>query len=128
MCNRTKSATCYPSVINGKCSFNCVDWRHDKARFLNRFDKARFLNRFDKARFLSSCLKYEQIIWRKVACCSYTTPLKRNTCYESFSGKFLSNSFFVLLWVAGSERLHSKASLLKTTKAYKDQKENSHVL
>ena len=65
--------------------------------------------------------KYEQIIWRKVACCSYTTPLKRNTCYESFSGTFLSNCSFVLLWVAGSERLHSKASLLKTTKAYKDQ-------
>ena len=31
--------------------------------------------------------------------------------------------FFVVLWVASSERLHSKASLLKTRKASKNQKE-----
>ena len=40
-----------------------------------------------------------------------------------FSGSFLSNCSFELLWVAGSERLHSKASLLKTRKASRDQKE-----
>ena len=35
----------------------------------------------------------------------------------------------MLLWVVGSERLHSKASLLKTMKASKDQKEIlAHVL
>ena len=38
-------------------------------------------------------------------------------------GKFLSNSYIVLLWVAGSERLHNKDSLLKTRKESKDQKE-----
>ena len=38
-------------------------------------------------------------------------------------GKFLSNFYIVLLWVAGSERLHSKDSLLKTRKESKDKKE-----
>ena len=42
---------------------------------------------------------------------------------NSFPGKFLSNCSFVLLWVASSERLHSKASLLKTRIASKDQEE-----
>ena len=40
-----------------------------------------------------------------------------------FSGKFLSKYSFMLLWVASSERLHSKATLLKTRKASKDQEE-----
>ena len=39
-----------------------------------------------------------------------------------FSGKFLSNCSFVLLLVAGSERLHTKTSLWKARKAPKDQK------
>ena len=37
---------------------------------------------------------------------------------NSFSGTFLSNCFFVLLWVESLKRLHSKASLLKTRNAY----------
>ena len=40
-----------------------------------------------------------------------------------FSGKFLSNCSFVLLWVGSSERLHNKATLLKTRKASKVQEE-----
>ena len=40
-----------------------------------------------------------------------------------FSGMFLSNRSFVLLRVASSKRLHSKASLLKTRKTSKDQEE-----
>ena len=38
-----------------------------------------------------------------------------------FSETLLSNCSFVLLWVASSKRLHSKASLLKTRKVSKDQ-------
>ena len=65
----------------------------------------------------------EQLNRSKVAGCSYTAPLKSNISYEPFSGKFLSNCSFMLLWVKGSERLRSTASLLKTKKASKDQKE-----
>ena len=49
--------------------------------------------------------------------------LKGTFPMNPFSGKFLSNCSFVLLWAASSERLHSKASLLKARKASKDQKE-----
>ena len=42
---------------------------------------------------------------------------------KTFSGTFLSNCSVVLLRVASSKRLHSKASLLKTRKTSKDQEE-----
>ena len=57
----------------------------------------------------------ELLIWSKIAGCSYTASLNKNIFYKPFS--------FMLLWVVGSERLHSKASMLKTMKASKDQKE-----
>ena len=65
----------------------------------------------------------QQLIWSKFAGSSYTDPLKRNISCEPFSRLFLSKCDFVLLWVAGSERLHSKFSPLNSGKASKNQKE-----
>ena len=90
-----------------------------KGNALHLWNEMFILSRILARRQSQNC---EQLIWSKVAGCSYTDPLKRNIFYESFFGKFLSSCSFVLPWVAGSERLNSKASLLKTRKTSKNQK------